>query len=120
MRGFVKDTDNNVDVIQAIVERYVARTAPMHWVWYPGHAFDDAPEKRTPLGHCQHLADEACRWAVALLERPHDIHGLPHADHRPLTNQPRFTLREKTGEICTTKPRPLVYERATKNVRPTP
>jgi hypothetical protein len=30
-------------------------------VWYPGHAFDDAPEDRTPLGHCQHHADAACQ-----------------------------------------------------------
>ena len=30
MRGFTKDTDNNLDVIRAITERYTARTAPLH------------------------------------------------------------------------------------------
>ena len=64
MRGFVKDTDANLNVLRAIVEVNAARTAPLHWVWYPGHAFDDAPEERTPLGHCQYHADAACRWAV--------------------------------------------------------
>ena len=118
MRGFVKDTDANLDVLRAIVERYAARTAPLHWVWYPGHAFDDAPEERTPLGHCQHHADAACRWAVDLLERPSEIHGLQYADHRPLIHQPRFTLREQTGAICIAKPKPLLYERATKNIKP--
>ena len=119
IHAYVDPLDPNRDILVAIYARYLERTAPTEWRWYPGHQNETAPLSRSTLNEAQVTADLLCRtaaehFATRTRWNEHSQLDIPfpaHAEHSPLDGQQRFTLRQASGAIVTSKPKTILYNK---------